>query len=111
MKSATLNRLDATKQFALNIAIREFPNDPSHKPFDDMNDAERFFCKSLGFVVTKHNIDSAIEICGQDRAKIVQPSKKGGQFAKYLNQRFEALEARCESLEKLVAELESLVKS
>lgn len=111
MKAATLNRLDATKQFALNMAIREFPNDPTHKPFADMNDAERFFCKSLGFVVTKFNIESAIEICGQDRAKIVNASKKGGQFAKYIQQRFDALEARCESLEKRVAELETLVKS
>lgn len=99
------NKLSNPQAFQLAIAIKNRV-DSKQKKFESWGQAEAFFTKAVGFVVTKHNIESAAKSAGVEPLDI-KDVKRPNAFMSMLSQRFETLSARCDELEKRCAAAEA----
>lgn len=99
------NKLSNQQAFQLAIAIKNRV-DSKQKKFESWDQAEAFFTKAVGFIVTKYNIESAAKSAGVEPLDIKE-AERPNAFMAMLSEKFAVLSARCDELEKRCAAAEA----
>lgn len=100
--------LTGTQRFDLAMAVAKYANLET-KPFDGWKAALEAFSRIVGTELTRNNLNTAFKIANVDPKKVVKSQYTGMLPPQMLTRRIETLEAKVESLDKQLVDLQKTI--